>query len=98
MKHIDLTYSRAIRLAREIVGLSQLQLAKKADLTPSYVSLLESDRRTPSVKVMGRLAYALGTTPTMLSILASASPFLSESEYAEVGRFVMNAKANGRKK
>ena len=39
--------------------MSQKQLAATAELTPSFVSLIEHDRREPSISAIARLAGAL---------------------------------------
>jgi transcriptional regulator with XRE-family HTH domain len=41
-------------------GIRQNDLARKAGLTPSLVSQIESDKLTPSLHTLGRLAAALG--------------------------------------
>lgn len=59
--------SFAVRLSRlrKAAGLSQTDLAGD-DLSPSYVSLLESGKRTPSSAVVSTLAARLGCTASML--------------------------------
>jgi len=51
-----------IRALRREAGLSQADLAGP-DLSPSYVSLLEMGKRTPSPNVLRKLAHRLGCTP-----------------------------------
>jgi transcriptional regulator with XRE-family HTH domain len=41
-------------------GIRQKELARQAGLTPSLVSQIESDKLTPSLHTLGRLAGALG--------------------------------------
>jgi transcriptional regulator with XRE-family HTH domain len=41
-------------------GIRQKELARQAGLTPSLVSQIESDKLTPSLHTLGRLAAALG--------------------------------------
>jgi transcriptional regulator with XRE-family HTH domain len=48
---------RALRLERQ---LQQRQLAEKAGLTASLLSQIESDRLTPSLPTLGKVAGALG--------------------------------------
>jgi transcriptional regulator with XRE-family HTH domain len=48
---------KALRVERNI---RQKDLAQKAGLTPSLVSQIESDKLTPSLHTLGRLASALG--------------------------------------
>ena len=47
-------------------GLSQKALAAEAELTPSFVSLVENNHRVPSVSVIGRLATALSVPEEVL--------------------------------
>ncbi len=55
------TFGARIREARERAGMTQAALAAAAELTPSYVCLLESGRRRPpSDRAVRRLAGALG--------------------------------------
>ncbi len=51
---------RAIRSLRTQLGLSQGSLAQRADLSASFLSLVESGRRAASLKVTERIAAALG--------------------------------------
>lgn len=48
---------KALRMER---GIRQNELAQKGGLTPSLVSQIESDKLTPSLHTLGRLAGALG--------------------------------------
>lgn len=50
---------KTIRRMRIERGISQQTLAKDADLTASFLSLVENDRRQPSLTVLSRLASAL---------------------------------------
>ncbi|HYF86228.1 helix-turn-helix transcriptional regulator [Azospirillum sp.] len=49
-----------VRVWREHRGLSQVELAAAAGLTPSYVSQIESGRKSPTVEVYRALGTALG--------------------------------------
>lgn len=63
-------YVREIRLRR---GLTARQLADKADITPSYITLIERDGYVPKMAVAERLATALG---------ADRDYFLGQAGYA----------------
>ena len=52
-----------VRHHRKLKGLSQEELALEAGMERSYVSDLERGTRNPSVRALGRLAYALGIPP-----------------------------------
>ena len=49
-----------IRKARLAAGLTQEELAFKADISRNYVSLLELDEKSPTVQVLMRICKALG--------------------------------------
>lgn len=59
-------FGEILRRARERAGLSQVALAGD-ELHPSYVSLLESGRRTPTSSVVHLLAARLGMSPGELA-------------------------------
>ncbi len=48
-----------IRLLRESHGMSAVQLAKGIDVDKSYISLIESDSRKPSVELLNKLSVFL---------------------------------------
>jgi transcriptional regulator with XRE-family HTH domain len=49
-----------LRKAREAAGLTQERLAFKAGVHRTYVSLLERNRKSPTLDVLSRLCKALG--------------------------------------
>lgn len=51
---------RNVRRARIEQGLTQEQLAERADTSQFYVSSLEAGRRNPTVETVHALAVALG--------------------------------------
>ena len=52
-------FGRRVRALREKLGLSQEQLAERAQLHWTYVSEIERGRRNPSLNILARLARAL---------------------------------------
>lgn len=54
-----LAVGKAIRTLRARKGVSQKELAERAEITPSFLSLVEGDRRDASIKVIERIAAAL---------------------------------------
>ena len=50
-----------IKNARKIAGLTQLELAKKADLSRSYIGDIEKNRYNPSVSTLQLIATATNT-------------------------------------
>jgi transcriptional regulator with XRE-family HTH domain len=77
---------REVRLSR---GMTQAELAEKAEVSPAYVGRLERGGATPGIDLVGRLAKALGTTladllpesaaPDAVAVLREQSRRLFES-------------------
>lgn len=63
---------KALMLSRSQRGLTQAELAVRAGLSVSYLSLLEQNKRTdPSLSTIQRLAEALGIPTGVLFFLAA---------------------------
>lgn len=66
-------YGRAIKIVRTASGLSQTALAERLSIGTSQLSLIEADKRSPSLKVLHEVAAALNVPPHVLTLLASTS-------------------------
>lgn len=66
MPRDTLTGSR-IRERRVMIGLKQSELAQRADISPSYLNLIEHNRRRIGGKLLVDIAGALGVEPTSLT-------------------------------
>jgi transcriptional regulator with XRE-family HTH domain len=55
-----------LRLARVALDMSQEDLAAAAGIDRTYVSGIERGVRNPTITVLARFAYALGTTSAVL--------------------------------
>lgn len=62
--------ARAIRTCRLARRLSQQELAKRVDISPSYLSLLEGGRKEPSLPLLRDLAEALELSIDLLMLTA----------------------------
>ena len=51
-----------IKEARQAKGLTQFELSELIDTSPEYVSLIENNRRLPSLDTLEQLAGALGVS------------------------------------
>jgi transcriptional regulator with XRE-family HTH domain len=58
--------ARNLRLLRQAKGLSQEELAHRADVDRTYVSALERAKYNPTVRMVGRLAEVLEVPPASL--------------------------------
>ncbi len=84
-----MNYSKAIRLVRSTKGLSQKDLAKKSKIDPSFLSLIERDKRLPGTKTLEMLSKALGVPLYLIILLASEKKDLrglSEKQSAILGK------------
>ena len=54
------TFGRAVRRARELVGLSQEDFAERAAIHRTYVSSIELGKVSVGIEVANQLAVALG--------------------------------------
>jgi len=55
-----------VRRHRKLAGISQEELSHRTGIKRSYISDLERGTRNPTVKALGRLAYALQIEPDAL--------------------------------
>ena len=76
--------SHQVSKRRKVMGLSQEDLAQKADISRNYVSLIErGEARNVSLNILDRLATALGTTPAELTGESSQESILISSALRE---------------
>jgi transcriptional regulator with XRE-family HTH domain len=86
-------YGRAIRLARAARNMSKKELAEKANIDGSYISLIEQDRRVPSVNKIDAIAGALQVPVHLLALLGAEGAQLkniSSQEAEQVGRLLLD--------
>jgi transcriptional regulator with XRE-family HTH domain len=78
------TLGQVLKSRREILGLTQRELALKLDVKASHVAYLEKDRRRPSLGLVSRIGAVLGLPKEPLFLLAhpEASALLSERREA----------------
>jgi transcriptional regulator with XRE-family HTH domain len=88
-----MNYGKAIKTIRAAKNLEQKELAKLAELNPSYISLIESNRRAPSPAALEAIARALRVPLYLLMLLASDKNDLhgvSETEATLLGRQLLD--------
>ena len=64
------TLGQVLKQRREVLGLTQRELALKLNVKPSHVAYLENDRRRPSLALVSRLADVMGLEKEPLFLLA----------------------------
>jgi transcriptional regulator with XRE-family HTH domain len=65
-RKLQIVFGQVVRRARQELGVSQEELAARAGLHRTYISLLERGLRNPSLSVITQLADALKTSPSRL--------------------------------
>lgn len=88
-----MNYGKAIKTLRAAKNIEQKQLAERAKINPSYVSLIEANRRAPSAAVLESLSDALEVPLYLLTLLASEKDDLhgiSEAEASKLGMQLLN--------
>jgi transcriptional regulator with XRE-family HTH domain len=76
-------YAKAIRIARSIADITQGELAERSRLDRSYLSLIESGKRKPSVETLENIASALKIPFHLLTLLATEkkeSPHIGDEQ------------------
>lgn len=68
-----MNYGRAIRLARVIRGLGQVELAERAGVDKSYLSMIEMGKRDPGRAVREQIESALDL-PAGIIVVLGATP------------------------
>jgi transcriptional regulator with XRE-family HTH domain len=81
--------NEALRLLRVFHDLKSVELAEKLDISPSYLSEIETGKKEPSLDLIRRYAVQFRTTPSSL---------LFFSEELEKGKANKNLKAFLRRK
>lgn len=66
-----MNFGAAIKTCREAKGLSRAKLAELCDLSPSYITLLEQNKRDPNLSVANRIAESLDIPSSILMFLAA---------------------------
>lgn len=87
-------YGKALKLVRVARGLSQKELALRADMDASYISLLEGEKRVPTVTTLGELAKVLDIPLHLLVLLGSEEDDLrgiSSGHASEIATHLLGA-------
>lgn len=65
----DLKLAKTIKKYRKLEGLTQQELGDKVGVTQKYIQYLESANRTPSLKVLRKIAQSLNIKSSDLNLL-----------------------------
>lgn len=81
---------RAIRIIRETKRVKLKDLAEAAAVSLPFLSLIEAERRQPSITVLMKLAEALRVPPEALMILTRPGTLRATSNHSEALAVLVN--------
>lgn len=82
--------ARAVRIARAARGLEQQTFARRLAVDPSYVSLIESGQREPSLGLLRKLSVSFNFPLHTLMLLAADEPTELETPDTELLKALRN--------
>jgi transcriptional regulator with XRE-family HTH domain len=82
MTHLKSILAFNIKAHRKSMGLTQERLAEKVNTAPTYIAMIESERRTPSFKMIERIAEVLKVDASKL-FSTESYPAKSSSQLRE---------------
>jgi transcriptional regulator with XRE-family HTH domain len=68
-----MTVGECVRTLRVASGLSQRELARRATISSAMLSLVEADKREPTISMLRRIAHALDVPSSVVFSVALAS-------------------------
>jgi len=104
MKDIKVLFGRRIKELRKNCGLSQEELAEKAEVSSKYISRIEMGQSFPSIETLAKLADALNVelkdffefahkTPSQKELKEILNSLLKETDEEKVRLIVKVARA-----
>ena len=85
---------QAIRLCRTRRGVSQSAIANRADCSVSYLSMLENNKRDPTLSTVTKIAEALHVPVGLLFVLAAEHSELGAIDEDIAGQLMQSALAS----
>jgi len=82
---------QAIKMCRSRRGLSQTELAKRAQCSVSYLSMLEKSQRDPTLSTIEKISFALNVPVGILFFLAADNNELAGIDKELAGQLARTA-------
>ena len=86
---------KRLRTARETIGISQEELASRAEINTSYLSQIERGLKEPSLSVLSRLAE--GVNMTVTDLFTGRKKSVQTRQQEEIARLVETVPRGKRK-
>jgi transcriptional regulator with XRE-family HTH domain len=83
-------YGRALRICRAALELNQQDVAKRAGITKSYLSLVEGGKRSPSLATLEKICRAMRVPPHLVMLLAAGPQDIPAPEREKLGEVGMS--------
>jgi XRE family transcriptional regulator of biofilm formation len=80
----NMNFGKAIRIARSIADISQGELAEKSSIDRSYLSLIEGEKRMPTMETLQSISKALKIPFHVLALMATESGDNSKIDEGQV--------------
>jgi len=77
-----------IKAQRQILGISQAELAGKVDTSTNYIALIETEKRFPTPEMLERIAVALEIEPPAL-FAAEIHPLAEAETLAKIQKQIL---------
>jgi transcriptional regulator with XRE-family HTH domain len=81
-----MNFGKAVRIARSIAGMSQDELAAGSSIDRSYLSLIESGRRKPTIETLKQISDAMNIPFHLLTLLATEREDANRIDEGQVQR------------
>lgn len=82
-EHLVIAFADALREARQAAGMTQEDLAERADVSVRFISFLETGKRQPSLSAIAAVSAGLGVP--MSSLVIAVEKRLSAQETSVQG-------------
>lgn len=88
-----MNYGKAIKIIRSAKGINQKELARLARLDPSYISLIEGNKRKPTLTTLEKISEELSVPVPLITLLSSDEGELSRfsgEQMENIGRELLD--------
>lgn len=84
-----MNYGKAIKIIRSAKDINQKELARLTNLDPSYISLIENNKRKPTLNTLEKISEELAVPIPLITFLSSEENELSHfsgEQMEKIGR------------
>lgn len=92
-------YFEKIKKSRKLKKIKQHELAKKVDVTPTYISMLENGKKEPSLKILKKICQILDIELSSLfeeekNLVEELKPILNKYDIDDIMDKLKTIKSN----